>query len=516
HRARIEEKPEVRKAGGVYYTPQYIVDYIVQHTVGELVKGKAPKEVAELRIVDPACGSGSFLLGAFQFLLDWHRNYYSAQAKPNRGKKDDVLRPDGQLTTNEKKRILLNNIYGVDLDANAVEVTKLSLLLKCMEGETEASIKQQLGMFHDRVLPTLDENIKCGNSLIDQDYYDGTLDFGEDTNIRPFTWAKGFPEVFKKHGGFDIVIGNPPYVRQELLTEQKPYYQEHYAVYHGVADLYTYFIEKAQALLKSGGRYGVIVANKWLRANYGEPLRRWLKKQDIRTVIDFGDLPVFQGATTYPCILVYDKAKPSRSFDVCEVRSLDFSDLSAYVEANSRKTEQSALDDSGWSLANAGEQKLYRKLLGMGTPLGEYVGDQIYRGVLTGFNEAFVIDDATRLELIKKDKRSNDLIKPFLAGRDIKRYEPPVSKKYLIFTRRGIEIDRYPAIRDHLAQFKKQLMPKPKGHTGAWSGRKGGAYKWYEIQDTVDYFAELDKPKIMFPDIAERMQAVHDTKGQTA
>ncbi|MBS1547700.1 MAG: N-6 DNA methylase, partial [Bacteroidetes bacterium] len=196
HRARIEEKPEVRHAGGVYYTPQYIVEYLVERTVGELVKGKKPSEVAALRIVDPACGSGSFLLGAYQYLLNWHKDQYGALRKLRTGKKNDKLRPDGELTTAEKKRILVNNIFGVDLDANAVEVTKLSLLLKCMEGETEASINQQLGLFHDRVLPTLDANIQCGNSLIGPDWYDMHPE-GDARSVKPFNWRHAFPEVFK-------------------------------------------------------------------------------------------------------------------------------------------------------------------------------------------------------------------------------------------------------------------------------------------------------------------------------
>jgi len=132
-RAVIEEKPEVRKAGGVYYTPQYIVEYIVKNTVGKLIENKTPKDISKIKIVDPACGSGSFLIGAYQFLLQHHKDYYTNNGKPSKGSKDNPLTPDGNLTTAEKKRILLNNIFGVDLDANAVEVTKLSLLLKCME-----------------------------------------------------------------------------------------------------------------------------------------------------------------------------------------------------------------------------------------------------------------------------------------------------------------------------------------------------------------------------------------------
>ncbi|MDR1923804.1 MAG: N-6 DNA methylase, partial [Planctomycetaceae bacterium] len=200
HRIKIEEKPEVRKAGGVFYTPQYIVQYIVKNTVGKLIENKTPKDVSQIKIVDPACGSGSFLLGAYQFLLDWHQDYYLKHSQPSKGRKTDPLSPQGNLSTVEKKRILLNNIFGVDLDVNAVEVTKLSLLLKCMEGETEASIETAQRLFHERILPSIDDNIRDGNSLIDTDFYDNNFDFGDDRKIKPFNWQKAFPNVFKQGG----------------------------------------------------------------------------------------------------------------------------------------------------------------------------------------------------------------------------------------------------------------------------------------------------------------------------
>ena len=194
HIAKVEEKPEVRKAGGVYYTPLYVVEYIVKNTVGKLTENKTPKEISKIKIVDPACGSGSFLIGAYDYLLKWHQDYYFKN--PAVVKKDKALTPTGALTTSLKKQILLNNIFGVDIDVNAVEVTKLSLLLKCMEGETEASIATQMKLFHERVLPTLDNNIKDGNSLVDTDFYNNQLDFGEEKKIKPFSWQKAFPEVF--------------------------------------------------------------------------------------------------------------------------------------------------------------------------------------------------------------------------------------------------------------------------------------------------------------------------------
>jgi Eco57I restriction-modification methylase len=219
HRAVVEEKPEVRKAGGVYYTPTYIVDYIVEKTVGKLLEGKRPGPrggASRLRIVDPACGSGSFLIGAYQYLLDWHRDRY-VEDGPEKWSRQLYQGQGGQwhLTIDEKKRILLNNIHGVDIDPQAVEVTKLSLLLKVLEGESEASLATQLRMFQERALPDLDDNIKCGNTLIGTDFHHSEqtalLDYEEYERINAFNWKTAFPQIFSgDNPGFDAVIGNPP------------------------------------------------------------------------------------------------------------------------------------------------------------------------------------------------------------------------------------------------------------------------------------------------------------------
>jgi len=223
HRAIIEEKPEVRKAGGVYYTPTYIVNYIVKQTVGKLVKDKKPGPrgaVSKLKILHPACGSGSFLLGAYQYLLDWHRDQYvnDDPEKWAKGKTPRLYRTykeEWRLTTDERKRILLNNIYGVDIDPQAVEVTKLSLLLKVLEGEDEQSIGKQMALFQERVLPDLADNIKCGNSLIGPDFHEiqqmSLLDEEEMYRVNAFDWEAEFSKIMQA-GGFDAVIGNPPYV----------------------------------------------------------------------------------------------------------------------------------------------------------------------------------------------------------------------------------------------------------------------------------------------------------------
>lgn len=280
--AKIEDKPEVKKAGGVFYTPTYIVDYIVQQTVGRLLQDKKPGpkgDASKLRILDPACGSGSFLLGAYQHLLDWHLTQYLATDpdKWARGKEPPLYqndRGDWRLTIGERKRILLNNIYGVDIDPQAVEVTKLSLLLKVMEGENEQTLGTQLRLLPERVLPDLSANIQCGNSLIGPDFYDGQLSLGildeeEMYRVNAFDWAKAFPRIVP-WGGFDAIIGNPPYDvlekdrgksswPHEALRDYISKRQDYQPALGGKLNLFRFFLIYSLELIKKNGHFGMIL-----------------------------------------------------------------------------------------------------------------------------------------------------------------------------------------------------------------------------------------------------------------
>ena len=545
HRAVVEDKPEVKKAGGVKYTPAYIVDYIVKNTLWPTLEEKTPSDATKISVLDPACGSGSFLIVAYQHLLDWHREWYVQNLVPllesglrpssiqirhmlpgiegaSKGRKKErepelpVFQGRGgewRLTTAERKRILLNNIYGVDIDRQAVEVTKLSLLLKVLEGENEETISKQLTLFSERALPDLSRNIKCGNSLIGWDILEENPSLGQEEieRINPFDWRAEYPEVFGR-GGFDVVIGNPPYVRQEGLGEFKGYFQKHFQVYQGTADLYAYFMERGVSLLQDEGIFSYIVANKWMRANYGLPLRRWLKEQCIEEITDFGDLPVFLGATTYPCIIRIVRRPPQSSFQATQVKTLNFNDLGEYVNENGYKVNQLTLDDSGWSLADEATQALLDKLKGKGVPLGEYVGGKIYRGILTGLNEAFVIDAQTRERLIAEDPKSEELIKPFLAGRDIKRYHQPVNDKYLILIPRGWTKEKSSNARDTLGWLKGNY-PSVANHllpfTQAASKRYDKGEYWWELR-ACDYYDEFEKPKIIIPAIVRSASYAYD------
>ena len=519
--AKVEEKPEVRKAGGVYYTPAYIVDYIVENTVGKLVENRAPKEVASLRILDPACGSGSFLIGAYQFLLDWHRDRYVADdpERNARGRNPVLYRGIGgqwKLTTAERKRILLSNIFGVDIDPQAVEVTKLSLLLKVLEGESEETIANQLRLFHERALPDLADNVKCGNSLIGPDYYNGhqlnMLDEEERYRVNVFDWKAEFPAIFQA-GGFDAVIGNPPYVRQESLADFKDYFSRHYEAFDGVADLYTYFMENGLRLLRDRGLFSIIVSSSFLRTTYGKPLRSTLKRHAaVLRIVDFGGLPVFANAKdTYVCIPLLEKGAEAAQVEVCKVPSLEVQDVSQYVAAHRFTIPHQRLSAEAWSLKSDDEAQVFAKVLKAGKPLGEYVERRFFRGVTSGLNEAFIIDNETKKSLIAQDRRSSELIKPLLGGEDVRRYIFKAPGQWLIFTRRGVDIDQYKAIRKHLERWKDDLSPKR--NKKAKRGRKPGRYKWYEIQDDVAYYDIFDRPKLIFPDICKGPRFCLDIEG---
>ena len=313
HRAKVEEKPEVKKAGGVYYTPKYIVDYIVENTVGKLCEGKTPKQIEKLRILDPACGSGSFLLGAFSYLMNWHRDLYTSQKNPQR-LKDKVYQRPGQeewfLTIKEKKRILLNNIYGVDIDSQAVEVTKLSLLLKVLEGASKEEVEGQQKLFHDRALPDLGHNIKCGNSLIGSDFYgDGvqtTLGGHKDVDkINPFDWDVEFKEIMAG-GGFDAVIGNPPY-GAFFGDSEKVYLKRKFDSMVGKFDSYGFFIEKGVLLLHRQGYLGFITPHTWLTVVEAKTLRRLiLNSTKIEEIIRL-PTKVFQKATVNTILVFFER-----------------------------------------------------------------------------------------------------------------------------------------------------------------------------------------------------------------
>jgi len=475
HQAVIDDKPEVKKSGGVYYTPTYIVEYIVNNTVGKLLeKVTTPKEISLLRILDPACGSGSFLLGAYQFLLDWHLKYYHTELK----KSDKILKQKHPpvyaneigtylLTTSEKKRILLNNIYGVDIDSQAVEVTKLSLMLKVLEGESTQTLNNELKFFRERALPDLSNNIKCGNSIIGPDFYNqlemNFLDEEEKLRINVFEWITEFKEIIKS-GGFDAVIGNPPYIRIQRISEnESKYFFKTYKTLASKTDISQVFIEKAIELINQSGIAGFICTSQWLATDYGKLMRDKMSQGFIKEVVHFGSLPVFSKADTYPAIFIITK-KLNPLLLVKLIKSkvlLNYNSIEAAPKIN---IDYKSLDSGNWALGGFELDKLLDNEKRKWNPLSYY--GKSYIGALTGMDEAFVVNEDT----ISQESLERDILVPYAyRGNEVFAFRKYLPSSYIIYPYKeqsdgSIELftehqlsTYFPNAFKHLLMFKQKL-----------------------------------------------------------
>jgi hypothetical protein len=597
HRAIVEDKAEVKKAGGVFYTPTYIVEYIVKNTVGPLVgakqvssaspafggdsgKGKAgkslalpqqkpitPVDVTKIRILDPACGSGSFLLGAYQFLLDWHLAWYVANDPEKWAKARQPLLYQGKggiwnLTTAARKSILLNNIYGVDIDSQAVEVTKLSLLLKVLEGETSESLNQQMRLFHERALPDLTSNIKCGNSLIGYDFADKQKilfdDGGEEASrINVFEWALVFPEI-QSAGGFDAIIGNPPYIRIQTMKELAPkeiiYYKDNYrAAAKGNYDIYVLFVEKALQLLNTKGKLGFILPHTFFNSQYGEALRGLIAEgKHISQIVHFGHQQVFSTATTYTCLLFLDSVSHP-SFRFTKVHNLD-----GWREALLNTTTQSmdglfvkepeirywskvgvpitstdafeegeissdSISSAAWNFSISCFAPVFERLAAMPVKLGDIA--HLFVGLQTDADDVFILEElrkeggkvlcaskATGSEHWLEDEH----LKPFLKGSlNIRRYTTTNATKRLIFPyilKNGASrlIDQktysaqFPLTWEYLQSNKMRLSSRNKGQMGS---------EWYGYVYKKNH-VRFGSPKLLVPSIALGSCFMEDLDGR--
>jgi type I restriction-modification system DNA methylase subunit len=547
HQAKVEEKPEVRKAGGVYYTPSYIVEYIVKHTVAKQIADRSPAQLtgsagvlagskgrpeagATFRVLDMACGSGSFLLGAYQSLLDHCWKWYS-EHKPETHKKAVYKDPrNGQwrLTIEEKKRILTTHIFGVDIDAQAVEVTKLSLLLKVLEGETDQSLSLSQLPFGDRALPNLADNIKCGNSLIGPDYFTGKLiaDPQEMKRVNPFDWKQGFPDAMKA-GGFDCIIGNPPYIRIQTMKEWAPLEVEIYkelfrAASTGNYDIYVVLIEQGLKLLNPKGKLGFICPHKFFNAKYGAALRSLVADgQHLRHVVHFGDQQVFDGATTYTCLLFVDKS-PARECRVVKVNDLTAWRASGAGTEGPIKSKQ--VTAAEWNFAVGPDAALFEKLSQMPVKLGD-VAERIFQGLKTGGDKVFIVHEVetqkgrTRVYSHQTESEhwiENELLHPLIKGGD--------SKAYLLIPTDRLILFPYAENEGGVGLIPQNTLKR--SHPLAWDylmankdflqGREHGKMKgedWYAY--TRNQALEvMPLPKVFTPDLSTKAAYSVDQTGE--
>ncbi len=373
----------------------------------------------------------------------------------------------------------------MDISPESVEIAQLSLWIRTARP--------------GQLLTDLSAHIRCGNSVVDDPAVDP----------KAFIWKAQFPNVFEA-GGFDAVVGNPPYVRQELLGPTKTYFQQYYKVYHGMADLFVYFYEKGVQTLKPGGRLAFVVTNKWMKTGYGEPLRQFFGEETwVEAVVDFGHAKqFFKDADVFPCFAVIrkpnDDAGPDFSRACIIPRDMVRIDqLKEQVTTRGINIRRDRLSRAAWQLEPDRVNELLEKIRGTGETLLDYSGVKPAYGVKSGLNDAFLIDSLTRRRLVEEDASSQEIIKPYLRGQDVKRWFPEWNDLWMIFTRRGVDIDRYPAVKNHLSSQRHLLEPKPSTWDGGhWPGRKAGNYKWYEIQDPVEYWEVFEGKKLVIQRIA--------------
>ena len=664
----LENDKGERKATGSYYTPDYIVKYIVSHTIKPILaqrkarfdelmaqisqgliklqdkrlgvpsingirkelqrlEREAQSTLLDIKVCDPAMGSGHFLVETVDYLTDEligilteypeHNPVLEMIEQTRQNILDNLkqqgitINPDKLEPTQLLQRVVMKRcIYGVDLNPIAVELAKVSLWLhsftigaplsfldhhlRCGNSligttaqEAEAKMtKEESGQLNfltgpfvgllraaeimrgvsvlsdatfaeveqsERLFRSFDEAAKPYKRLLDiyvsqffgvkqadnflrvhgtnaitpnpkkmskedQAVYEEAQKLSEEKRF--FHWDLEFPEVFidlenarwNENAGFDVVVGNPPYVRQEGLGEIKPFFQAQYKSYHGVADLYTYFYERGVTILRTSGALSYIVTNKWLRAGYGEALRRFFTENCVfEQIVDFGHAPIFADADVFPCIVVVRKAyrfnatnsSPSPVL-ICPVpreKLQDIDDLTEYVHQSGYPVPWSRFTADAWSLEHQDVDDLMTKIQTRGISLSDFVGEKPLYGLKTGFNEAFLINEIDKTKIIQSDHDSYRIIKPYLRGQDVKRWFAKYDNLWMILTSTDIDIDNYPGVKKHLEQYRTQLE------------KRAGNQLWWQLQARPAYISVFEQPKIIYQEIQFHSAFSYDESG---
>lgn len=504
HTVTVEEKPEIKKAGGVFYTPTYIVKYIVEQTIGKKLADCTPENASSITICDPACGSGSFLVGAFKYLLNWYLDKYTKnKTEENKNLKTGKLisvKNGIELSIQEKKKILTTHIYGVDIDAQAVEVTKLSLYLQMLEGEG----KQENSLFREsdmHVLPYLGDNIKCGNSLIGSDFYasqDLSL-FEEEAmyKVNAFDWEKEFSQIFK-NGGFDCVIGNPPYVNINTMPEYHEYFSKKYSEIHtGYNDLMYYFLYRGINLLNKTGIYGVITSNYFLGNEYAKKLRLFLNSK-VTSIINFKNAQIFSEASVHTTLLfaknenteneitIFTYKENKSPQEVILNESYDFSTLT-----------KNELSDT-WLIADKSSTSIINKINTNSVFLGDIA--EIVKGAETGKNGIFSVP----YKIIKDNLIEEEIVRKCIKNSHIHRYHINSVDLFLIYCDNNFSSKKYPNTYKYLEKYKNELSDR--------RGPKNNEYEWWRLhRPSVKEFHDAPE-KIIVPYRAEHNRFAYDNQ----
>lgn len=519
-------------------------------------------DLKRVTVCDPACGSGAYLLGMMQELLRLREGLFTCKARDYKRIYDRKLEIIQRNLYGVDKEPFAVNIamlrlwlsLVVDNDApvedvvtGAVDVSLPNLKFKIQCGDALTAPMMNLNLFGDayardasrlraledeyfappqhgqpgRPKPEIESDIQAQQSKI-ADLIGSHADPGA------VDWCVRFAEVFASsmptttiggslnmgqgelaehpaQGGFSITLANPPYVRQELIRDQKPALKAVFPdVFNGTADLYTYFYARALQLLRPGGMLVFISSNKWFRAGYGANLRGYIADTcHVHSIIDFGDLPVFESATAYPMIFVAQKGKGEGAVVFTQVKSLDapYPDVRALVDRDGSKLPLNSVKGPTWSVSSGNFSDRLNKIRGVGTSLGQYVKKQVLFGIKTGFNTAFYIDGLKRDQLMAEDPKSGEIIRHLAVGRDVKRWVVNFRDQWQIFTPIGVDMKRYPAVLRHLCQWQTELEKRT----------DKGNYFW-ELR-ACSYYSAFDGPKIIYPQIMVEPQFAYDETG---
>jgi len=502
YRVKRTGKSVVLYTGSVNIPAQPVVEYVVNKTIADMFRNQRAGDRTGIRILDPACGAGIFLLASYRFLARCGSGY--------------PVHPEhtGELMQD----LACQSVFGTDIDPDSVSAARFMMLLSFIEECLLSGSGRISSDCLQKICECLKGTIRCGNALIDRDYFCGRQEHPfnaeERRKVNAFSWEEAFPQIFNG-GGFDVVIGAPPPYKPFTIMARDEYFQTHYDVYAKGAGLYSYFIEKGLQILRPKGSLAFCIPDTFLRTNPARPLRKLLLTKQIEDIVELGELAVLQTGNSHPCIIRVSNTKPTKKFSVAKVETFDFPSLETYVKKHRYPYNQRSLTDDGWILGDKRTENLLKKLHSTGTPLEEYVMGAIFNGITTGLNKAFVIDDQTRRKLIEEDPMSGELIKPFVTDKDIKRYQPPERGKYIIVMQKGWTNTQsgdaknawkwlkknYPAIARHLEPYAESAVKRI----------KKGDY-WWELQ-ACDYLSEFEKPKLIYSIFQMKPAFTFDSQG---
>ena len=496
-----DKKKGKRKKDGVFYTPSRITRGIVEKSIGEYLNdkkleigfeklpeltdesietqrglsAKAEKHLAfwreyrskvlSIKVIDPACGSGAFLIAAYDYLKK-ELDEINDRIADLKGRIQELFDGDEMYDASLENEYLIKCLYGVDLNPESVEISKLSLWLRTLT--------------KDKPLTNLDNNIKSGNSITE-------FDFNEE-----------FSEVFAK-GGFDVVIGNPPYVEQKKIKDIKHILEEKYDTYNSMADLYCYFYELAVKMLKTGGVMGYITSNSWLNVDYGINIRKLLNNYYIIEIEDHNGEKIFSDAQVETNIIILKKI---------ERKNTDVKIVLTKENKNFYFNQEEFVEEKGFLFLDNNLEKLRKRLDENGEPLKNWK-IKMNRGIVTGLDKAFIIEKEQYDDLIKKDRKNKEIIAPLLRGKNIGRYECDFKDLYLVgtFPAKKINIDDYPSLKSYLETFLPGIQQTGKPN------RKKTSNKWFETQDAIAYYEEFEKEKLIWAKMTKTSKFTYDTKG---